>query len=77
MWLNTVLEDHPYECPICKVDDMKEYVETPCGHKYCQECIKSWMKKNNSCPYCRAGLPKVSVSGDDIISRIRALTLSE
>ena len=56
-WLNTLIAvndcETMLECPICRTDDLTQYVKTPCGHKYCQGCIKSWLEKSNSCPYCR------------------------
>lgn len=27
--------------------------KTLCKHKFCKKCIKTWMKKNNTCPLCR------------------------
>ena len=54
-WLNSVLtccSDTTIDCPICRCD-IKEYVETPCGHKYCKDCITSWIRKSSYCPYCR------------------------
>lgn len=42
------------ECPIC-YDKTADQIASPCGHKYCQECI---VKLNNAkivhCPQCRS-----------------------
>jgi hypothetical protein len=39
------------KCVIC--DDTESNLYTECGHMYCDECLLSWLGKNNSCPYCR------------------------
>jgi len=39
------------ECPICKDD--KELIILNCGHKFCNECITTWLKKSSTCPMCR------------------------
>ena len=39
-------------CPIC-LQKIKFKKTLPCSHKYCNECIKEWLRKNNNCPVCR------------------------
>jgi hypothetical protein len=43
------------ECSICLesyiVNDKIIYLN--CGHIYHKDCIKSWLKKSNTCPHCR------------------------
>jgi len=39
------------ECVVCFENQTN--VITNCGHKFCIGCIKSWCKKNYSCPICR------------------------
>lgn len=49
--INVFGEDESGLCPICianKVD-----MRLPCSHFFCNECIKAWMGKNESCPLCR------------------------
>ncbi len=41
----------PEECVICLNSDTN--IITNCGHKFCQDCIKSWCNKNITCPTCR------------------------
>ena len=36
----------------------------PCGHVFCAECIKQWMRKNKSCPTCRT---RVKRSAKDML----------
>ncbi|KAJ1530281.1 hypothetical protein ONE63_005203 [Megalurothrips usitatus] len=40
--------DQRYECPIC-LTCLKEPVLTPCGHRFCKECIYMWLKREGSC----------------------------
>ena len=39
-------------CPIC-LQTIKFKKTLPCSHKYCNECIKEWLRKKNNCPVCR------------------------
>lgn len=45
------------ECILCctSITD----IISSCGHKFCSKCIKNWVIKNFSCPYCRQGLPDI------------------
>jgi len=47
------------ECSICMESyKLNELVyELPCVHIYHKECIKKWLKSNNTCPICRYELP--------------------
>ena len=42
------------ECCICyeKIGDKNSSV-TPCGHKFCFNCITAALSRNNTCPCCR------------------------
>ena len=39
------------KCNICLEDNAECY--TSCNHVYCFNCLNTWYKKNNKCPYCR------------------------
>ena len=50
-------------CPICheKMNNFDDIVETQCSHKFCEECIKVWLEKNNTCPFCRMDITEDTV----------------
>lgn len=39
-------------CSICLGDYLDE-IQTFCGHSFCKNCIKDWMKIQSTCPDCR------------------------
>ncbi|XP_033217069.1 TNF receptor-associated factor 6-like [Belonocnema kinseyi] len=42
--------DSRFECPIC-INWLKDPVLTSCGHKFCSECINTWLTKQGAaCP---------------------------
>jgi len=43
------------ECAICLSDQTIGQTATrmPCGHLFCDECLKRWLAKSNTCPVCR------------------------
>lgn len=64
------LENH--NCPICfiplnELPDSEtkaaktllpyRFMETPCKHKYHENCLKAWMEQKLVCPCCRATIP--------------------
>jgi hypothetical protein len=46
------------ECAICleKINENNNYAITPCGHKFCFNCIIQSIQTLNTCPYCRTVL---------------------
>lgn len=42
------------ECYICQ--DAISTLITECGHQYCKKCIKKWLRRSGTCPYCREEL---------------------
>ena len=47
-------------CPIC-LSEFNNAVSVPCGHEYCNDCIKHWHDQDqDTCPLCRK-----SLSGSD------------
>ena len=46
------------ECSICleKYTVNDKIINLKCEHKYHKDCIKIWLKKNNTCPECRENI---------------------
>lgn len=40
---------------LCDVNDGDRIGDIPCGHIYCVECLKDWLKRKNHCPLCQLG----------------------
>lgn len=54
-------ETENYECSICFNElSLKDEnaVTLPCGHFFCEGCIKEWFKEKSTCPVCRKVLKK-------------------
>ena len=51
-WINNTLK---YELSICSIcmDKKETYIQTPCNHIFCKNCITNWLLNNNTCPNCR------------------------
>ncbi|KAI1138986.1 hypothetical protein F5Y05DRAFT_383223 [Hypoxylon sp. FL0543] len=45
------------ECIICQ-GSFTEGVLTMCGHQFCSDCIKTWLKGRHSCPVCKTFLAR-------------------
>ena len=44
-----------------EVDKVVTIMNTPCNHKFHQECLTSWMDRKMQCPVCRANLPTLEL----------------
>ncbi len=46
------------ECSICleNYDKNDKIMNLKCRHSFHQECIKKWLKDNNTCPQCRENI---------------------
>ncbi len=40
------------QCAICYSAPHVEKTSTPCGHVFCYQCLKNWIKYNTICPVC-------------------------
>jgi hypothetical protein len=56
-------------CSICYTNTTNFI--TSCNHRFCQNCIKTWLEMNDSCPCCR------SPSTDHDLSRLGISRISE
>ncbi|KAF3783356.1 E3 ubiquitin-protein ligase [Nymphaea thermarum] len=56
---SVVVEDEEARCAVCLegfgVDG--EARETPCSHRYHNNCIIKWLEKHITCPVCRFQMP--------------------
>lgn len=46
----------PVICTIC-LELPIDVVTTPCGHNFCQLCIRDWSNRSSKCPDCNGNLP--------------------
>ncbi|EAR83657.2 zinc finger, C3HC4 type (RING finger) protein, partial (macronuclear) [Tetrahymena thermophila SB210] len=46
---------------LCDFEDDENVRSTYCKHVFHSECLTDWMKKNESCPYCRTPLNKDNI----------------
>ena len=51
MMRSSAVESEPL-CSICLTDTVS-YTMTPCGHTFCQNCVR---RQGNSCPMCRTAI---------------------
>jgi len=61
-------------CPICQeaMPVGSKAKMMPCGHLFHDDCLISWVSKNNSCPMCRYDeLPSEKQTFDDVERRIQ------
>ena len=50
----------PGTCPICLESYSDASVEAGCGHRFCRECLRTWLKRTNRCPTCRRCAQRIS-----------------
>jgi Zinc finger, C3HC4 type (RING finger) len=50
--MTVVQADDIDDCPVC-FELCDPCVQTPCGHRYCHDCLSTCLTKNAACPYCR------------------------
>lgn len=54
------LMTHEMSCSVCMDIILKTTVCNPCGHLFCNSCIKDVMRKNRECPNCRTRIQNIS-----------------
>lgn len=54
-------EDNDSTCNVCYNDlNIKNIVNTKCGHVFCRTCFFRWMKQSTNCPMCRRNFVSIS-----------------
>lgn len=51
--MNSAGEVSLLECTICSHLLHESSISVPCGHTFCDGCIKGWIASNSTCPTCR------------------------
>lgn len=54
-------------CAICHEDYIlgQRVLELPCGHFFCGDCGRQWLRRNSSCPVCRTEVCNEEAEGRD------------
>jgi len=54
-----LMDESNQECAICLETQRlgAKVTKLPCAHIFCNDCVRSWLEKNNTCPVCRFELP--------------------
>lgn len=60
------------KCPICLETEIDVMEQTFCGHVFCSQCIKLWLKKNKCCPLCRCTVVenKIEIKNYPVMTKI-------
>lgn len=67
-FVDTVPEELQTECSICLYVLKDPHLVDCCGHRFCKDCIKTHVFRNNSCPLCKQDYP--SIVADKQLARI-------
>jgi len=51
-WESEIFVEPPSESDLCGIccEVLEDAVETPCGHAFCEKCIKNWLTQRQVCP---------------------------
>uniref|UniRef100_A0A6U7CNS5 RING-type domain-containing protein n=1 Tax=Haptolina brevifila TaxID=156173 RepID=A0A6U7CNS5_9EUKA len=60
LWAHARAVDHHSSCAVCLQELVAEEmaVKLPCTHLFHEECVRTWLKKQHTCPTCRGPLPR-------------------
>ena len=64
--------EEEFTCIICS-ELFVEATTLPCAHTFCDQCLKSWVKKKKDCPVCRRKIKGKAVRSlvlDSIVEKI-------
>jgi hypothetical protein len=55
------ITNQPEECCIClDMDNIREWSILPCGHKFHNSCVSTWLLAHQTCPVCRLNVIPIS-----------------
>merc|ERR1719473_2373819 len=59
LWGHASARDHRTSCAVCLMEFQAEELATrlPCAYLFHEDCVRTWLKKNHTCPTCRKPLP--------------------
>ena len=57
----------PAQCPICQGEMTSPGTLNPCGHKFCEECLSTWLERTQMCPLCRTRGRNLQISSGSVI----------
>uniref|UniRef100_A0A7S4BD77 RING-type domain-containing protein n=1 Tax=Chrysotila carterae TaxID=13221 RepID=A0A7S4BD77_CHRCT len=59
VWVHISARDHRTACAVCLNEMIASTlaVALPCKHVFHTECVREWLRKQHTCPSCRAKLP--------------------
>jgi len=60
LWVQALAVDHQTSCAVCLQELIAEEmaVKLPCNHLFHQDCVRTWLQKQHTCPTCRGPLPQ-------------------
>ena len=60
LWGHARAHDSHTACAVCLQEFQAEELATrlPCMHLFHEDCVRTWLKKNHTCPTCRKALPQ-------------------
>ncbi|XP_064607813.1 tripartite motif-containing protein 75-like isoform X2 [Liolophura sinensis] len=64
------------QCSIC-MTLLNNTHTTPCGHRYCEKCIKEWVDRQHKCPCCNHPLQNNQLMKDHQFDGLIACVLQE
>ncbi|OQS05959.1 hypothetical protein THRCLA_01962 [Thraustotheca clavata] len=67
-------QDDPCGICMCGMENANECIVLPCQHAFHLSCIRQWLTRRNTCPYCRHEFQK-ELSGHYAITRIQTTLL--
>ena len=66
LWGHARAHNHHTSCAVCMEEFVSDEmaVRLPCDHRFHESCVRTWLKKNFTCPTCRTPLPRADGAAD-------------